>query len=338
MKKQLNEVYIIRAIASLMVCFFHVCNVYLFTTHNNLKEICSYGYLGVEMFFILTGFVIIYSIPENYTHKLYTTFLLKRITRIEPPYFISIFLVLFLNTLSHNVTGKPNDIHALNILYHLGYLNNFGFGNYISPIYWTLGIEFQFYFLIGFLIPYLKKHLFPFLLAAFLLQFISINNFQIITNYLPFFCLGIIIYFYKFRKEINSWQFSLLSGIFLIQIYLRLGVPEFIISCLTIVLLLFFNKYNKVIKFFSDISFSLYLTHVIIGGKVINLGLRYVKTDIQKYILLCFAIFCSILCAYLFYRLIEKPFYLLSRKIYYSNKILKAKNNIKPVIAAHTGH
>ena len=328
MKKQLNEVYVVRAIASLMVCIFHVCGSNLFSTGNILKTVSSYGYLGVEMFFILTGFIILYSIPSNYTTSSYGTFISKRLIRIEPPYLISIVLVLILNTVSHSITGKSNTIDPSNILYHLGYLNNFGFGSYISPVYWTLGIEFQFYILIGLLFTLINKRLYAFLLAAFFLNFIPVNNISIISNYLPYFCLGILLFYFKIKKQVKPIVFITLSLVFLFQLLYKFGIPETLISLLTILILIFNGRHNKIIKFFSDISFSLYLTHVIIGGKVINIGLRYATSNWQKYGLAFLAISISIAFAYIFYRIVEKPFFILSKKIKYEKpiKIFSRKN------------
>src|ERR1700761_3968879 len=91
-KKQLPQIIFLRALAALMVCFFHLyCgNVHLFPQPGYLKSFFSYGYLGVPVFFMISGFIIPYSLPPAYKLKQFKTFFVKRIIRIEPPYIASV--------------------------------------------------------------------------------------------------------------------------------------------------------------------------------------------------------------------------------------------------------
>ncbi|MEO7214811.1 hypothetical protein [Mucilaginibacter sp.] len=41
----------------------------------------------------------------------------------------------------------------VSLLSHLAYLNNFTGAPYINPVYWTLGIEFQFYLFVALAFP-----------------------------------------------------------------------------------------------------------------------------------------------------------------------------------------
>jgi len=61
------------------------------------------------------------------------------------------------------------------------------------------------------------------------------------------------------------------------------------------------------------ISYSLYLVHVPLGGRVINLGGRVAEGDWQNYLLIGLALVVSILFAIAFWRLIEVPSQTLSR-------------------------
>ncbi|RYZ22991.1 MAG: acyltransferase, partial [Chitinophagaceae bacterium] len=131
-KKELEEVFLLRGVASLMVCLFHLIlgNEGLFPSSNLLEQIFSYGYLGVEVFFILSGYVICYSLPLDFGLADLRAFFLKRIYRIEPPYIVSILVVLLLNYLSHSITGQPNHVDFLAVLGHLAYVNNFNTSTY----------------------------------------------------------------------------------------------------------------------------------------------------------------------------------------------------------------
>ena len=60
-----------------------------------LRSSSKYGWLGVEMFFVVSGFVIPWALHRGgYRLKDYGRFLLKRVLRLDPPYVLSIALVL----------------------------------------------------------------------------------------------------------------------------------------------------------------------------------------------------------------------------------------------------
>ena len=75
-------------------------------------------------------------------------FLLKRLLRLEPPYMFSILLAIIVITL-RIILLKINDVNfsLTQIFLHVGYLIPF-FEDYkwINQVYWTLAIEFQYYF------------------------------------------------------------------------------------------------------------------------------------------------------------------------------------------------
>jgi peptidoglycan/LPS O-acetylase OafA/YrhL len=325
-KAELNEVFLLRGLASIMVCLFHLTlgNSDLLPSSDLLERSFSYGYLGVEIFFILSGYVICYSLPKAFNYSDLGTFFLKRLSRIEPPFVISILLVLVLNYLSHQITELRTDIDIYNLLFHLAYLNNFIDNSYVNVVYWTLGIEFQFYILIGLLFPIIassKAKLITALVFFILLACMPLpKSISVILPYLSFFGIGMMLFSYKLRRQFNFPTFLIISSILLIQIYFYQGFAAAAASLATIFVILFWKYTNRVIRFFSTISFSLYLIHVPVGGKVINLGARYANTEITKYLLILLAFTISIIAAYLFYKFIEKPSFTLSKSLKYRNR------------------
>ncbi|RYZ21149.1 MAG: acyltransferase [Chitinophagaceae bacterium] len=312
-KKNLAEVHLLRGVASLMVCLFHLIlgNPALFPPSNILGQVFSLGSSGVEVFFILSGYVVCYSLPDDFDYSQLKTFLLKRIVRIEPPYLVSIVVVISLNFLSHLVTGLSSSFDGLNILGHLAYVNNFTSTGYLNVVYWTLGIEFQFYLLAGLVFPWIKQNkYFLFLFAGCFVCLACLRvpfKADIIVPYFSYFTLGILLLFYKIKRQINLGYYLLFVAICLLQILFHKGPNGSIAAIATLVILHFWNVLNKVILFFSMISYSLFLTHVPVGGKVINLGLRYVHSNLSKYLLVLAALGISIGFAYLFHRFIELP-------------------------------
>jgi len=321
--KDLNEVHLMRAFAAVSVTIFHLSlgNQALLVNKSVFTTITSFGYLGVEIFFILSGYVICYSLPPNYNYFNIKSFLAKRVVRIYPAYLISILLVVILNSISHYITDIENHLSIIDLFANIFFLTNLGLGNYLNVVYWTLGLEIQFYLLIAISFMYIKntyKVVFYLIILLILSSLPKINNMDIIFPNLSVFAIGIITFFYKKKQLISLKVFFLLSTITLLHIYIFLGTAVLLASSICFLILLFWTKINAVIKFFSNISFSLYLTHVTIGGKIINLGLRFFHTELSRYFLFLIAFTLSILFAHFFYLIFEKPAISFSKKIKYA--------------------
>lgn len=324
-KQELNQVHLLRAFAALSVTIYHLSlgNPALFVGSSFLKHVVSFGHLGVQIFFVLSGFIICYAMPKNYDFINYKSFLFKRFLRIYPPYLISIFLVLLLNYISHSITGITSQFEIANVFANAAFLTNFGVGNYINVVYWTLGIEVQFYLIIAVTFPFIRNRttLMAYLILILLVSSLTkIDNMDTILPHLTIFGLGISVFFYQIKSLIDWKLFTALSLAILSHIYFFLGMNVMIVSFLSALILLFFNKKNNLILFLSNISFSLYLIHVIVGGKVINLGLRFVETTVEKFVLLLSSFAISILTSYIFYMLVEKPAISWSKSIRYATK------------------
>ena len=72
----------LRGVAALMVIIFH-----LFEAHsggNHLVQIINHGYLAVDFFFMLSGFVIGYAYDDRWDRMTLGTFFKRRIIRLHP--------------------------------------------------------------------------------------------------------------------------------------------------------------------------------------------------------------------------------------------------------------
>ena len=306
-KKHIQQVDYIRAIASLAVALFHLGGKAL--------PVLKYGWLGVHMFFLLSGFIICWSIPANYTWKMSGRFIAKRITRIEPPYIISIGLVIIMNFIALN-HYKPE---WFNIACHLAYLNSFLGKPYLNPVYWTLGIEFQFYLFVALCFPWLNSKWGGwFLLVLCIIPvFVRVPG-GLLFGVFPVFGLGILYYLYL--KKITGVNIVLFLGvlIFLCCIHTVGWLPASM-ALATLLLLIAPLKNYAFVSFFSKISFSLYLTHDIVGSQlVVYMGTKLPKTILFKGVEFLTGIVVSIVFTYLFYLLVEWPFFKLSKRISYS--------------------
>jgi len=149
----------LRFIAILSVFLFHLSGYVTEKTgrlFNNdpLAELLSYGDIGVQLFFILSGFVI--ALPYAKGHLFGSKipqlkqFFVRRLSRLEPPYFINLIILFLLLPL---VTAqKPLDL-VPNFLASMTYVHNILFvkPSSINVVAWSLEVELQFYILAPFL-------------------------------------------------------------------------------------------------------------------------------------------------------------------------------------------
>jgi peptidoglycan/LPS O-acetylase OafA/YrhL len=306
-KPYIQQVDYIRAVASLAVALFHMGG----KTLPGLK----YGWLGVYLFFLLSGFIICWAIPKNYSLNLSGKFVSKRIIRIEPPYIISIGLVLLYNYL-FNINYTPD---WLNVLHHIAYINNFTGKPYLSPVYWTLGIEFQFYLFVALCFPLIVSRWgasWSVLLSALPLV-VSFPG-STLAGFFPVFAMGILYYLY-FTKQLNLIAVALYILPVALCSFLILGWMPTCAALLALLILILPVKSNATVRFFSKISFSLYLTHDVIGSNlVVFIGQHLPKTFIYKGVAFGCGILVSIAFAYLFYIAIESTFLRISKQIAYT--------------------
>ncbi len=106
-----------------------------------LSQIFNYGYLGVDVFFILSGFVILLTAYD----KDAIAFTVARMVRLYPAYWICVTLtavVIVLTGTNHSPISPSQYLANLTMVH--GFLGVHD----VSGVYWTLAVELQFYFLI----------------------------------------------------------------------------------------------------------------------------------------------------------------------------------------------
>ena len=172
----------LRGISVILVLLFHLD-----------ETIFKGGYLGVDTFFIISGYVITRTLFKNKTGNItqdIKNFFLRRLFRIWPALFFFIFLSLILYffyglTLNHhrNLFTSLSALIGISNLY-LGYIGVDYFllnkVNYYLHT-WSLGVEEQFYIFYPFLLLLLSKKnyylIFLFLIISFyFFVFFGIKN------------------------------------------------------------------------------------------------------------------------------------------------------------------
>jgi peptidoglycan/LPS O-acetylase OafA/YrhL len=146
--RQVIGLDVIRFSAALLVVAFHFgfwTNVENASSHGfkftSLQPYFCHGFVGVDIFFVLSGIVIAYSAERSTA----LSFLKSRILRLYPAVWICSTMTLLI--LLYGPASPWPSLHL--------WLNSIvlsPFGPWIDPSYWTLGIEMSFYSLLFFLL------------------------------------------------------------------------------------------------------------------------------------------------------------------------------------------
>lgn len=277
------------------------------------------GWMGVEVFFIISGFILPYSLyKSDYTTSGFGNFMLRRLVRIEPPYICSILLALALNYAMVFYNGVPYTPDWPNVFGHLAYLNLFIGKPWLNAVYWTLAIEFEYYIILALLYPLMagnksKIILFFALLCSTYLPLPQVHIFY----YMPFFLFGICTFLYEVKK-VNVPLFIIMLLATSWACFSVHGWVLLLLSLATILCILLIKKVNPVFLFLGDISYSLYLTHNPIHTRILAVLQHIGITNRIASVSICLIVI--MITAYLFYILIEKRFHLLSKKIGFGNR------------------
>jgi len=157
--RRLDALQLFRGIAALGVVFHHATqSVSAFSNEKMpdlLHSLFGYGYLGVDFFFVLSGFIILNShFDDNKGIDSARSYLLKRVLRIFPPYLpISILLLVSYTVFPGLSAGVRGDISIISSLLLLPSENPPALS-----VAWTLIHEMLFY--IVFLLFFIGKRLF----------------------------------------------------------------------------------------------------------------------------------------------------------------------------------
>ncbi len=323
-----DQIDILRGIAALMVVLSHISGI--LSTMGPIQPLfeifLKYGFLGVDIFFVISGFIITHSlIINNYKLKLFPKFLLKRIIRIEPSYLLSVAFVIltsFVVTLSPLYHGIPFNIDYRQILFHLAYLpTHFGY-NWLNPVYWSLEAEFHFYILIGLFYPIIFRNkttlVLFFLFASCFTVFIDFSVFQ----YSVLFVFGIASAALKHKRFTITEYLVLLIINTLIALFLNFDSTKLIVGAITTFIIIQDSYSFRInfMKFLGLISYSLYLIHMPLAIKLIRV-LKLVFTDYNQNItVFTITLLACLIVSFLFYLLIEKPTQKISKSISYKLK------------------
>lgn len=326
MKNKSNHIPILgslRAFAALSVCLFHfVCTTTNFITDETIRSIFGNGKYGVQMFFVISGFIIPWSMYNTeYKVKDIFKFIGKRFMRLEPPYIVSVILAIIIIVLRQRILHNFDvQFSSTQILLHFGYLIPF-FEKFkwLNQVYWTLAIEFQYYLTIALLFPLIihSKKQYRFLIYFVFSISCIFTGSEFLPYWLPIFLMGVIL-FLKLKNIIKGFEFYTVLLVLSLWSFYKYDSVCIIFSLSTVVAILYFrNRELKVGSFFGEISYSIYLIHSLIAASFINIFSHNIVVGWQKLVLILLGVIITVFSAWIMYLFVEKPSKKISSNIKY---------------------
>ncbi len=162
-----EELDALRFFAALSVVFYHYCfrgftadNLQL-TRFDLFSPVARYGYLGVDLFFLISGFVISMSAAGKNVRQ----FLAGRVIRLYPAYWIACALTF---TVIWGFGAEKLRVEFWKFLVNLTMWQSYVGVRHVDEVYWSLVIEIKFYFLVALLCWAQGVRYLPRLLAVWL--------------------------------------------------------------------------------------------------------------------------------------------------------------------------
>jgi peptidoglycan/LPS O-acetylase OafA/YrhL len=316
----------LRGFAAFAVAWFHFTNGAPLLPDGWFKSSGQYGWLGVEIFFVISGFIIPHALHRaGYQGRDFGLFLVKRIARLDPPYVASIVLVVGLSYAAVLAPGSGRqwpEYGWAQLLGHLAYINSIVGKPWVNPVYWSLGIEFQYYLMIGALFPLLVHRCswirFGFL-AGLVLSGVLVPRTSLVFVWFPLFVTGILTF--QRKAELMSGGTWLASvGVTGTICWFVNGPPVAVVVVATALVIQFVRIPCSRLTDLGLISYSLYLLHVPVGGKIVNLGARVAHSFPAQLLVVAAALAGSIAASVAFYRWIELPSQRLSASVRYRSR------------------
>lgn len=197
---RVNEIDLLRFVASMLVLLFHyafrgmAADNMAAMNYPLLAPAFKYGYLGVQLFFLISGFVILMSAAGGSVRG----FIVSRVIRLYPAFWAAC-TVTYLVCI---IWGGPAYAASFKqYLINMTMISDYLHTPAIDGVYWSLSLEIRFYALITILLLIRQIHRAEFFLIAWLVATLALEwhpigklRFLLISDYATFFIGGATIY------------------------------------------------------------------------------------------------------------------------------------------------
>lgn len=371
-EKRLDALDGLRGVAILLVMGFHYfyhlesayykSHLYPYGETFTGIPLFQYGYLGVELFFIISGFVIALTLEKSSSPL---EFLLRRFVRIWPALLFSAVVTFFLLNWSDSpfaLTRRqmlPNFLPSLTLTPTILWSGAFPHVDFITGVYWSLVVEIRFYLIAAILFWALSSKNFARNLTIFalvdcciwfLLRLISLHAAELydtalVPEFMPWFAAGALFYELYQNRISRQLAFAMLVAVFIpICItsthYAIISRNPVIASAIALLFLATFwlliakNGHlnvleSKPLTWVGQCSYSIYLFHYAVGMILIS----SISKSIGLFAQVSLALGASLLVLILgriSFRLVENP----SRRVLTKLLINRTPKPITPMPAS----
>lgn len=344
---KLKLIQILRGFAALVVVLLHVNQSTKFYLNINwLNGIFIGGWFGVDFFFVLSGFIMVYIHHKDLENrKNIISFFKKRFIRIFPVYWFIASIYLFFLFYTSKLVWSNDYIYIIKSYLLLP--------SSISPflgVAWSLVYECFFYFIFG-LGLFLGLKIMKYILITWLILIIVFSFFTsqsnptfIFNNFILEFLFGCIVgyhFVYNKNKFSNKPKIFIFSGlIILVCMYIFTLFTEFAIKSsiesrfgygIASALIIFGaanfnsikdNKINNILLKFGDASYTLYLIHPIVLGIAYKSTSFYFKNHLNFVNLFGFFVLLIVIIISVFFHI-----YVEKKVILFFSNLLSIKKN-----------
>lgn len=312
---------LIRFVAALMVVVYHYVSRPETNAFPSLSQVTDFGYLGVPLFFMISGYVIALSADQ----RTLLPFFISRFVRLYPALWAGVLLTALGTTL---LSGKTFTVWQ--ILANFTLLQDYLGQADVDGVYWTLKQELKFYACIGLLIAlgwYRHYHIWlPCWLILAWSHYLSgqpsMLGMFISPAYSSFFIFGIALYLLSQKGWAMIYRYVLAGAAVLNLLLAYQQVGEFIpaatrdqglIAALVVTLLMallasMVTGHWRLAKrpiylHLGALTYPLYLVHNALGKALLDQA----HGVISEGWLVMLVTLCMICLAWLIYYLLERP-------------------------------
>lgn len=313
----------LRGVAVLAVVIYHFGLP--FNTYYPSDERSPYsfniGELGVQLFFMISGFVILLSAVHGKTAK---NFIISRVSRLYPAYWSAVLVSALLIV---SIGIETRSVSLGQVLLNLTMFQRFFLVDNVDQVYWTLAVELQFYFLMLACLLLSRGKLRSDYLLNFGLLWSSVGLvlmaafpgdsstglakmlvWAVLAQHAPFFCFGMSVFLY-FNVRKFSWYIPAFGAIAVANTYLAHSA-QYALGVLVLALVFFWVAHvgsvaileRGPLQFLGKISYSLYLFHTVLGLIFIHLTLPFLGNWWSR----IFAFVLVVVIAWVSYQIFEK--------------------------------
>lgn len=328
-RTRVNEIDLLRFVAALMVVFYHLA----FRGHaaDDLSAIgypplaafAKYGYLGVQLFFMISGFVILMTAAEGGLRS----FVLSRVVRLYPAFWACCSITY----LTVQMIGESRFVASPGqFLVNMTMLSEFVDVPSIDGVYWSLFVEIRFYLLVAVVllfggIRHMQVLCVLWLVATFALDVVPVSRLRewLITEHSPFFIAGAVCYLI-WKERATAARLILLGSAWGLGVHKALRMADkasrhyettldrgVVIALVTlffaIMLAVAIRRTGRAGRvqwpLAGALTYPLYLIHQNVGYMLFN----RLHTLVNMHVLFWSVVFGAVLLAYFVHVVVERP-------------------------------